>query len=160
MSLRLQEHSLRSLCRSVCGIYWRNSSNSWLLVDTTALLLFLGTVAAATGLLALSNPASLRSTKKPGFALGLLTCLLSSFIFDTWLMTLAASILCTLLYLAVQVDTRNIRTSTGSHVHHNHQHHAPQPTGSAVTRFLLKRTTEWPLLHSILSEKESYVSQV
>lgn len=134
--------------------------------DLRAAVLFGASILASAALLAFSRPASLRTLLKPGFALGLLLCICFGLAADSGSAVAAVAIiaLSVSLYFAVQIDTRAIlplgnaaHTHTKSHSHgqHHHSHDRTEVNGSKFTQVLLRRTRDWPLIHSILSEKES-----
>lgn len=123
--------------------------------------------AAAVSLL-IAKPTSLNSKRKLGLFLGYLFVVIflktshdrawTSFAFEGFFIGVS--------WLAGSLDTRTLFSSSNSehHSHHDHQHqhnhhhpsatlHASKP--SVLTAFLLRTFQHWPLLYSILAEKDS-----
>jgi zinc transporter 5/7 len=105
-----------------------------------------------------AKPKSLMTDKKLGLALGLLIPILlqESLVRQPWFVFASQGIFGGLLWTALTFDT-HYASQTSSHIttiHHgtNHEH----PTShSGITGLLLRSTSDWPLLHSILLEKDS-----
>ena len=129
-----------------------------------------GVSAVFTTALALTTaqPQSLRQSKGVGSAVG---CLLSSFILTTighasWIYLAYQTSVISVSLGAIVYDThKSVSIPSHHHPHtqshgHSHQHsehkasdHHGQP--SRTSRYILERVQGWPLLHSILVEKDS-----
>ncbi|KAI9706106.1 MAG: putative zinc transporter msc2 [Candelina mexicana] len=126
----------------------------------TALVAF-----AASGSIMYTQPSSLRTTHKIGFASISLLCGSLCFLlptYNTWAGGFIQLMVPCALYLALQLDTWFPNTTAGQshHIHHEHDHHAHSHTHTDVPRsrftsFLLYNAQAWPLLHGILVEKDS-----
>lgn len=121
-------------------------------------------VLAPAGLLAnalvFSSPAGIRSSSKVGLAVttGSAALLSSPHIHDDVIVVyVARCILAALSFFASRMDDKHLRLDAHSHSHtHNHHNHSHGPTeAGAVTKWLLHRSEPYPLLHSILKEKDS-----
>lgn len=113
----------------------------------------------ATALM-ISSPAGIRSASKIGLAVatGSAALLSSPHIYDDILMVYAARcILAAISFFAARMDDKHLRLDAHSHSHaHSHHHHSHGPTeASVVTKWLLHRSESYPLLHSIVKEKDS-----
>ncbi|KAI9674203.1 MAG: putative zinc transporter msc2 [Caeruleum heppii] len=125
--------------------------------------LLLCSCAAGAGMLMFVQLSSLRASQKVGLAAGLLLCEAFSFLDVTWSVVslLTQGLLYALSYAAVRFDLGvSAVTSHHHHEHHHHSHdhhHGPVVKGShsRVTGFLLERVQQWPLIYSILAEKDS-----
>ena len=129
-----------------------------------------GVSAVFTTALALTTaqPQSLRQSKGVGLVLG---CLLSTFLLTivghaSWTYLVYQASVISVSFGAVVYDThKSVSIPSHHHPHtqshgHSHQHseqkasdHHGQP--SRISRYLLERVQGWPLLHSILVEKDS-----
>jgi len=128
------------------------------LADSFYLLVPAGLLAAA---LMVSSPAGLRSSQKFGLAVstGAASLLSSPHIRDDIVMVYAARCLLALVsFFAARMDDKHLRVDahSHSHTHHHHHNHSHEPTEvSVVTKWLLRRSETYPLLYSILKEKDS-----
>ena len=130
---------------------------AWSLLSPFATALALTTV----------NPRTLRGNKKFGLVLG---SLLSSFALtvlcsETWSSFVYQSIFIGFSFAATRIDTHatsSISLRSDHHQHHHHHHHQPTklkiPEHAQMSRFsefVIQHVPHWPLLHSILAEKDS-----
>jgi zinc transporter 5/7 len=107
-------------------------------------------------------PSGLRSADKVGLAVSTaaVALLCSPHIKDDFLFIYAARvILAGISFFAARMDDSQLRLEAHSHTHaHNHHHghssHVSTET-TRVTKWLLHRSEDYPLLHSILKEKDS-----
>lgn len=107
-----------------------------------------------------SDPAMLLSSGGLGFGFGsFASCvLLTGLHSDPWIFTVFQSILIFLCFAAMKLDTHTASTVSSAHSahHHHHHHHAvPYSQSSRFTSFVLDKVRPWPLLHSIIAEKDS-----
>ncbi|KAJ5231914.1 uncharacterized protein N7469_006502 [Penicillium citrinum] len=129
-----------------------------ILADSFYLLVPAGLLAAA---LMVSSPAGLRSSQKFGLAVstGAASLLCSPHIRDDIVMVYAARCLLALVsFFAARMDDKKLRVDahSHSHTHHHHHNHSHESTEvSVVTKWLLRRSETYPLLYSILKEKDS-----
>ena len=115
-----------------------------------------------------AQPQSLRQSKGVGSAFGCLlsSCLLTIFGHASWIYLVYQASVISVSFGAVVYDTsKSVSIPSHHHPHtqshgHSHQHseqkapdHHGQP--SKISRYLLERVQGWPLLHSILVEKDS-----
>lgn len=107
-------------------------------------------------------PSGLRSSDKVGLAVSTATAALlcSTHIKDDHLFIYAArSILAAVSFFAARMDDSHLRLDAHTHTHpHNHHHHGHSHGSTEttrVTKWLLHRSEDYPLLHSILKEKDS-----
>lgn len=108
-------------------------------------------------------PSGLRSSDKVGLAVSTAAAALlsSTHIKDDHLFIYAArGILATVSFFAARMDDSHLRLDAHTHTHgHNHHHHGHNSHDSTettrVTKWLLYRSEKYPLLHSILKEKDS-----
>lgn len=127
---------------------------AWSLLCTFAMALALIT----------ADPRSLRGNKKIGLVLG---SLLSSFVLTMLCSEMWDSLTYQCTFIAISFAATKLDTSAAlsipSHPDH-HQHHHHQPTRldtpedaqlSRFSEFVIQRIPHWPLLHSILAEKDS-----
>ena len=122
---------------------------------------FISGLAAAVVLTA-AEPKSLRSNKGLGLVLGSLTSslALTQMGGGTWGSFAYQSILVGIAFAALKYDIHRA-ASISSHSSHHHHHHAPKTQVheyGQMSRFsanLVQRIPQWPLLHSILVEKDS-----
>jgi len=124
-----------------------------------------GILASCTAALALTNtePASLRYHGHFGFVLGsLISCLLLTRLHhDPWRTFVYQSILAVVCLAAMKIDNRVLSSlpSSSAHRHHHHQRTKSHPVNSVqlsrVSAFVLDKARPWPLLHSIIAEKDS-----
>ena len=126
---------------------------AWSLLSTFATALALTTV----------DPRSLRGHKNIGLVLG---SFLSSFVLtmlrsEAWSSLVYQSIIIGFSFAATKLDTH---TPFSVSLRSNHQHHHHQSTRlkipehaqmSRVSEFVIQHVPHWPLLHSILAEKDS-----
>ncbi|PKX94908.1 metal cation transporter MSC2 [Aspergillus novofumigatus IBT 16806] len=109
----------------------------------------------ATSLL-FSNPPNLRSPHKWGFATGIAAAGLLSpppVAADNWVVYASRCTLAAVSFFAARFDDRRLRLERHSHHHHNHGHSATP--ASRVTKVLLRYSEPYPLLYSILKERDS-----
>lgn len=124
-------------------------------------------LAAALSLL-IARPSTLNSKRKLGLILGYLivAVFLKTSHDRAWTVFACEGAFIGVSWLAGSLDTRSFFSSSNSehHSHHDHQHnhnhqhpttklHASKP--SVLTAFLLRTFQHWPLLYSILAEKDS-----
>ena len=117
---------------------------------------------AAAVVLTAAEPKSLRSNKGLGLVLGALTSslALTQMGGGTWGSFAYQSILVGIAFAALKYDIHRA-SSHSSHSNHHHHHHAPKTQVhdyGQMSRFsanLVQRIPQWPLLHSILVEKDS-----
>lgn len=124
-------------------------------------------LAAALSLL-IARPSSLNSKRKLGLILGYLIVVvfLKTSHDRAWKFFACEGAFIGVSWLAGSLDTRSFFSTSNSedHSHHDHQHqhnhhhftgtlHASKP--SVLTSFLLRTFQHWPLLYSILAEKDS-----
>ena len=135
---------------------WSEHQLAWSLLSTFATALALTTV----------DPRSLRGNKKFGLILG---SLLSSFVLiilcsEAWSSFVYQSVLIGFSFASTKLDTRtafSVPSHPNHHQHHNHHHQSAMLTipehaqMSRFSEFVVQRIPHWPLLHSILAEKDS-----
>ncbi len=117
---------------------------------------------AAAVVLTVAEPKSLRSNKGLGLVLGSLTSslVLTQMGDETWGSFAYQSILAGIAFAALKYDIHRA-SSPSSHSNHHHHHHSPKTQVheyGQMSRFsatLVQRIPQWPLLHSILVEKDS-----
>lgn len=123
-------------------------------------------LSAPAGLFAMSLmvsfPTGLRSANKVGLAVtsGAAALLCSPHIRDDFLVVYAArGVLAAGSFFASRIDDSHLRSDAHSHNHshhhHNHSHSHGMAESSRVTKWLVHRSEAYPLLHSILKEKDS-----
>ena len=122
-------------------------------------------IAFLAGMLLLVQPSILQTNRKIGLALGLLfTVLYHNISFTTvWEYGVVQASVALVSYVAVAYDTNTVfkRPRRQSHGHEKALKFTARDAGyghtkqSWFTRSLLKRTQRWPLLHSILTERDS-----
>lgn len=109
--------------------------------------------------LMISLPPSLRSSKKAGLAIcaGAAALLCSPHAQDDLLMSYATrGILATASFFASRKDDSHLHLDTHAHNHtHSHSHSHTPSESSRVSKWLLHKSEPYPLLHSILKEKDS-----
>lgn len=124
-----------------------------------------GLLAAGASALALTKaqPQSLRQSRGVGLAFG--SILSGSFLMffgpASWIYYACQASLTTASFAAIVYDTHKSVAITSHHSHgnshgheqHKHSDHHAHP--SRISTYLLKSTEGWPLLHSILLEKDS-----
>lgn len=124
---------------------------------------FLSTFAMALVLTA-ADPKSLRGSKKIGLVFGsLLSSLgLSLLCSEAWSSLVYQSIFIGVAYVATKFDTHTSSSNPSLSDHHQHHHHHPArlniPKHAQMSRFsefVIQHIPHWPLLHSILAEKDS-----
>jgi zinc transporter 5/7 len=107
----------------------------------------------------ISLPSSLRSPKKTGLAIcaGTAALLCSPHAQDDLLMVYAArGILATASFFASQRDDMHLHLDAHAHNHtHSHSHSHTTSESSRVSKWLLHKSEPYPLLYSILKEKDS-----
>lgn len=124
-----------------------------------------GTTALA---LTMARPHSLRQSKGVGLGLGslLTNSVLMLFGPASWISFAYQAFLIGVSFAAVVYDTRrwvSISSHHHSHEHshgHDHHHQEKKPSDqhahpSRISRYLIEKSRGWPLLHSILVEKDS-----
>lgn len=125
----------------------------------------LSTFATALALTA-ADPRSLQSNMKIGLVFG---SLLSSFVLtmlcsEAWSSLICQSIFIGISFAATKFDTHTAISVASHSDHHHHHHHHHQPTKlnipehaqmSRFSEFVIRNIPHWPLLHSILAEKDS-----
>ena len=117
---------------------------------------------ATAVVLTAAEPKSLRSNKGLGLVLGSLTSslALTQMGGGTWGSFAYQSILVGIAFAALKFDIYRA-SSLSSHSNHHHHHHAPETQVheyGQMSRFsakLVQSIPQWPLLHSILVEKDS-----
>lgn len=106
-------------------------------------------------------PSGLRSGDKFGLAVSTATAALlcSLHTKDDFLFIYAArGILAGVSFFAARMDDSQLRLDAHSHTHGHNHHHGPSHGSTEttrVTKWLLHRSEDYPLLHSILKEKDS-----
>ncbi|KAJ5116984.1 hypothetical protein N7456_001332 [Penicillium angulare] len=117
-----------------------------------------------SGLLAVSLmfsfPSGIRSPNKNGLAIctGAAALLCSPHIRDEIVPVYAARCVLTgISFVASRMDDSHLRLDAHSHNHNNHSHsHSTAPESTTrVTKWLIHRSEAYPLLHSIVREKDS-----
>ncbi|KAJ6066042.1 hypothetical protein N7499_012116 [Penicillium canescens] len=115
-----------------------------------------------TGLFALSLMASLpeglRSSNKIGLAIcaGAAALLCSPHMQDDLLVLYGArGILATASFFASRMDDGHLHSDSHAHNHTSHSHSHATVEASRVSKWLLHKSEPYPLLHSILKEKDS-----
>ena len=131
---------------------WSGYRLAWSLVSTLATALALTTV----------DPRSLRGNKQFGLVLG---SLLSSFILTTlcseaWSSFVYQTMFIGFSFAATRFDTHETYSSSSQSGQHQHHHPArliiPEHAQmSRFSEFVIRHIPHWPLLHSILAEKDS-----
>ena len=117
---------------------------------------------AAAVVLTGAEPKSLRSNKGLGLVLGSLTSslALTQLGGGTWDSFAYQSILVGIAFAALKYDIYRA-SSLSSRSNHHHHHHPPKTQihehgqMSRFSAYLIQRIPQWPLLHSILAEKDS-----
>lgn len=146
---------------------------SFFMIPTTSdfsefsLIGIVSAIGAAALALTIARPQSLRESRGIGLALASLLSSSFSMLFGpaSWMSFTYQAFLITLSFAAVSYDTHkavsvashNTHGHSHGHVHHHeekkHSDHHVHP--SRISRYLLDRSQGWPLLHSILVEKDS-----
>ena len=132
---------------------WSDFQPAWSLLSTFATALALTTV----------DPRSLRGDKKIGLVFG---SLLSSFFLtvlsrDAWSSFVYQSLFIGFSFAATKIDTHTAISISSHSSHHQHHHQSTKPNipehaqMSKFSEFVIQRIPHWPLLHSILAEKDS-----
>ena len=111
------------------------------------------------------NPKPLRGNKKFGLILGPLfsSFLLTMLRSEAWSSFVYQCILIGFSFAATKIDTRTTTSVSSRSDHHQHHHHSPTtklkiPEHAQMSRFsefVIQHVPHWPLLHSILAEKDS-----
>ena len=126
-----------------------------------------GAMIALLGALALMiiDPRSLGTQKQVGLGIGLATSVVISQFLDyqTILAFAAQGILACLSWIGIGLDNRAAHSHSHSHTNHHghshdshsHSHSHSHGSHSRITGILLSWSHNWPLLHSILIEKDS-----
>ena len=127
-----------------------------------------GLLAAVASALALTTaqPQSLRQSKGVGLAFGSLLsgCFLMFFGPASWIYyacqaSLTAASFSAIVYdthKSVDITSHNSHGHSHGHGHHHQEHkHSDHAHPSRISTYLLNKTEKWPLLHSILLEKDS-----
>ena len=109
----------------------------------------------------IAQPQSIRHSKGLGLVLGSLLCALLSFEFhhDSWISIAYQGVFISISFAATKQDTQSLffdssRSRNNDHGHH-HPHAAHHDHPSRFSEALLCLFQQWPLLHSILAEKDS-----
>ncbi|KAL9114094.1 MAG: hypothetical protein Q9227_001866 [Pyrenula ochraceoflavens] len=122
------------------------------------------TVILAAVLLAISfataQPFRVRTENKTGTLMGISICFASSILMGRSWSQLSAELAISILgYGSAHLDDKRSNESSASihkhkhhEKHHNHHHHHHP---AAITKFLISRSEEWPLLHGILVDGNS-----
>lgn len=112
--------------------------------------------------LMISFPSGLRSSNKVGLAAntGAAALLCSPHIRDEYYLVYAArGILAAASFFASRMDDNHLRVDAHSHNHshhhHNHSHSHSTAKSSPITKWLIHHSEAYPLLNSILKEKDS-----
>ena len=135
---------------------WTERQPSWSLLSTFATALALTTV----------DPRSLRGNKNFGLVLG---SFLSSFVLimlcsEAWSSFVYQSVLIGISFASTKIDTHtafSVSSNCNHHQHHNDHHQSAKlniPEHAQMSRFsefVVQCIPHWPLLHSILAEKDS-----
>ena len=130
----------------------------------TALDLGLGLLSACTAALSyqLVQPQAFRKNSGVGLLLGSMMSvgLMTIFRSDTWSYMAYQGIIIGITFAATKLDTR--RSLSTSHTKHQtlarslaNEHDKLRHVPSRISRFILDFSQKWPLLHSILMEKDS-----
>ena len=123
---------------------------------------FLSPIATALALTT-ANPKALRGNKKIGLVLGSLfsSSVLNILYNETWSSFVYQSIFIGFSFAATKLDT-HATSSIPLRSDHHHHHHQPTrlkiPEHAQMSRFsefVIQHVPHWPLLHSILAEKDS-----
>lgn len=134
-----------------------------LLFSTRELIYLLPVAVSFAASLMIRLPSGLRSGNKVGLAVSTATAALlcSPHLQDDFLFIYAArGLLAAASFFAARTDDSQLRLDAHTHTHaHNHHHHGHSSHGSTktsqITKWLLHRSEDYPLLHSILKEKDS-----
>ena len=108
--------------------------------------------------LIISDPASLMTTRRLGLALGLFLPLIvqETFFIQPWSVFACQGVVVGLFWTAINLDTHFVPSAAFSpSLVHQHGVETHLGSHSGFTRLLLSATRDWPLLHSILVEKDS-----
>lgn len=103
----------------------------------------------------------LRSANKIGLAVstGAAALLCASHVQDEYLVYAARGILVAASFVASRIDDKHLRidarSPNHSHHHHNHSHSHNIKEASGITKWLIDHSEPYPLLSSILTEKDS-----
>ncbi len=118
---------------------------------------------AATLALTTADPRSLQGNKKFGLVLGSLisSIVLTTLCSEAWSSLAYQSLFIVISFAATKLDTHTA-FSVPSHSDHHQHHHPPTklniPEHAQMSRFselVIQHIPHWPLLHSILAEKDS-----
>ena len=126
---------------------------AWSLLSTSAAALALTT----------ANPRSLRGSKKIGLVFGsvLSSLVLTMLRSESWSSLAYQSVFIGISFAATKVDTHTALSISPHPDHHQHHHHPTReniPEHAQMSRFsefVIQHIPYWPLLHSILAEKDS-----
>lgn len=121
------------------------------------------TASAAAASIIWVEPRSFQENKGVGFIIG---ALISNTLYvllnqDFWSSFAYQGVLIAISFLATQLDTPTVltRSSPPKHSHNSHRHVHPHTINSdqysRFTQYMIRRFQHWPLLHSILIEKDS-----
>lgn len=111
-----------------------------------------------------ADPKSLRGSKKIGLVFGSLlsSMILSLLCSEAWSSLAYQSIFIGIAYAATKIDTHTTSSNPSPSSHQQHHPHQPArliiPEHAQMSRFsefVIQRIPHWPLLHSILAEKDS-----
>lgn len=141
--------------------FYCSGSNAGITVPYQSLSIVLSSCAAALALTT-TRPKSLRINKGLGSLLGSLLSLffLKAFEGNYWSPFVYQSAIIGISFLALQFDTHRAISSTSRSEHHDHHHPTKSQAdeNARMSRFsdlLFRNTRGWPLLQSILAEKDS-----
>ena len=118
---------------------------------------------SASGLACMSlmfaSPKSLNTERKLGLAVGLFAPMIfeEMLITHEWGLFAFQGAVLSLFWAAISVDTHSalVNSHPASPLTHQHVHAPHEESHSRITGALLSATEDWPLLHKILSEKDS-----
>lgn len=120
------------------------------------------TILSATCAFLFTDGKNLQRSRGFGLTIGLLTSfmLLMTAHNDEWISYLYQGVLLSVSIAATSIDIHGtfVQKSHSSHSHrhhHKHSQHGEIPGASRFSNFLLQRVQHWPLLHTIIMEKDS-----
>lgn len=137
--------------------------NRDLVFDTSDLVFIMIPTSLFAASLMFSRPESLRSPMKFGLTIctGTAALLCSPHTQDDLLVVYSTRTMLTMAaFFASKRDDRHLHVGAHSHNHshsHSHSHSHPHTTSkvTGISKFLLRQSESYPLLHSILKEKDS-----
>ena len=137
------------------------------LQSTSLALMFLSACVTALSY-TIAQPQSIRHSKGLGLISGALLCALLSFELhhDSWISFAYQGIFISISFAATKQDTQSLfskssHSRNNDHNDHQNHHNLDHPNGahhdhpSRFSEALLRLFQQWPLLHSILAEKDS-----